>query len=111
MSGPADFVRQAHPAGLEAQRGKLRLEQPPDLTNPGKIERAAVDVDGFLEEADLFRFVRFDVVPNALLDLRKRGISRFPCLCRGLLYRTQEQRQCERQGRETTAQTAGDRSV
>src|SRR6185437_488721 len=45
-----------------------------DCTDTFEIERAAVDVDGFLEQGLLFRLVRADVVDELLLRWRKTGL-------------------------------------
>src|SRR6185436_20375551 len=71
MPGSADGIGQRHPARRESERGKLRLEQPSYLPDAREVERAAVDVDGLLQEGDLLRLVGANVVADLPLGRRE----------------------------------------
>src|SRR6185436_4449389 len=71
MPGSADGIGQRHPARRESERAELRLEQPSYLPDAREVERAAVDVDGLLQEGDLLRLVGANVVADLPLGRRE----------------------------------------
>src|SRR6266702_1621415 len=76
MTSAAYRIWQSDPLRLEPDGREFGLEQPANRAHPGQVERAAADVDRFLQKGNLFPFVLTDVVADVLLRRRQRRNAR-----------------------------------